>query len=153
MSASPASPPSAREVGIDDNQIFDSPVFANAQFEPGYVEGHDAGGITLERDAYVLDGSFYGGSNRGRQAADARQFAHPLKTANTNKANPSALPSAGYLRRQRQEQSDHRGGDQPAFRQFRSRRCLPEDRVANTALGVHLVRGGFGGSRPISAAN
>ncbi|HJT44108.1 MAG TPA: filamentous hemagglutinin family protein [Rhizomicrobium sp.] len=56
--------------GSTTTQTFVNPLLSGGQFEPGYVEGHDAGAIQLQADAYVLDGNFHGGVIAGdRQRA------------------------------------------------------------------------------------
>lgn len=86
--------------GPSTSRTFTDPILKGGQYQAGYIEGHDAGGISLNSNnpaaAYVLDGTFYGSAITGeRQAA---QGTRPTSTtANTIAADPNAIPSSAYL--------------------------------------------------------
>ncbi|HTJ62405.1 MAG TPA: filamentous hemagglutinin family protein [Alphaproteobacteria bacterium] len=86
--------------GATTTQTFVNPLLSQGVYQPGYVEGHDAGGITLgnpiQASTYVLDGRFYAGVVVGQRQAALGQRPDPT-TANTDVATPTAMPSAGYL--------------------------------------------------------
>src|SRR5262249_52499943 len=86
--------------GANTAQTFVNPLLTLGNYQPGYVEGHDAGGITLgnpdQASTYQLDGRFVAGVVIGeRQAAGGQRGSSA--TANTNLASPTAAPSAGFL--------------------------------------------------------
>jgi filamentous hemagglutinin family protein len=86
--------------GANTTQNFVNPLLSQGVYEPSYVEGHDAGGITLgnpvQASSYALDGTFVAGVIVGeRQAASGIRAA--AATANTVLAAPTAVPSAGFL--------------------------------------------------------
>ena len=130
--------------GSTTTQFFESSIFANMQFEPGYVEGHDAGGITLDANAYVLDGAFYGATIAGdrQRMLGIRPSA---ETANTNKANPYAMPSAGYFAASGRNNLIIEAATNPLPSSFALADVLPEDRVLNTRVSASQLSGaGFG---------
>ncbi len=86
--------------GATTTQIFINPLLSQGVYEPTYVEGHDAGGVTLgnptQASTFALDGRFYAGVVVGeRQAASG--VLPSATTANTDLATPTAMPSAGFL--------------------------------------------------------
>jgi filamentous hemagglutinin family protein len=69
----------------------------NQTFEPGYVEGHDAGGVTLSTINPVLQGTMLFGAVAGQlQLASGIAPSQTGGVANTQ-ANRGELPSQGYL--------------------------------------------------------
>jgi filamentous hemagglutinin family protein len=86
--------------GSTTTQTFVNPLLSQGVYEPTYVEGHDAGGISLgnpiQASTYAIDGRFYAGVIVGQRQAALGQRPDPT-TANTNLATPTAMPSAGYL--------------------------------------------------------
>jgi filamentous hemagglutinin family protein len=86
--------------GANTTQTFVNPLLSQGVYQPSYVEGHDAGGITrgnpAQSSTYALDGNFVAGVIVGeRQAAGG---VRPVAaTANTDTATPSSMPSAGFL--------------------------------------------------------
>ena len=75
---------------------FVNPLVGGGTFQPSYTEGHDAGGVTLNAQNYALDGTFYAGAVAGeRQRLNGRR--PDSANANTIKADPNAMPSAGYF--------------------------------------------------------
>ncbi len=76
-------------------ETFVDPLYAG-RTEPGYVEGRDAGTITLNGASFVLDGSFEAGVIDGelQNAAGKRPSA---STAHSVAADPMAMPTAGAL--------------------------------------------------------
>ena len=104
--------------GSTTTETFVNPLFARGQFQTGYVQGSDAGGIDVAGSNYVLDGSFSAGAIAGElQLASGKlpsltnvfgtqiiNSADPriaLQTGYDSAGNvtfdPSVLPSAGYL--------------------------------------------------------
>ena len=86
--------------GPTTSQTYVDPLLTAGQYEAGYIEGHDAGGISLNSDnlssVYALDGTFYAGAVVGQ--LQAAQGTRPTAaTANTDQANPAAMPSSGYF--------------------------------------------------------
>jgi filamentous hemagglutinin family protein len=86
--------------GANTTQTFINPLLSQGVYEPSYVEGHDAGGITLgnptQASIYALDGKFVAGVIIGeRQAASG--IRPSATTANTDLAPPTDMPSAGFL--------------------------------------------------------
>ena len=86
--------------GANTTQTFVNPLLSQGVYEASYVEGHDAGGITLgnplQSSTYALDGKFVAGVVIGERQAALGQ--RPLATtANTNLATPTAMPSAGFF--------------------------------------------------------
>jgi filamentous hemagglutinin family protein len=86
--------------GANTTQTFVNPLLSQGVFEPSYVEGHDAGGITLgtqtQASTYALDGRFVAGVIVGQRQA-ASGIRPSAATANTDLAAPTAMPSAGFL--------------------------------------------------------
>ena len=86
--------------GANTTQSFVNPLLSQGVYEPGYVEGHDAGGITLgnpgQASTYALDGRFVAGVVIGERQA-AAGIRPSATTANTDLAAPTAMSSAGFL--------------------------------------------------------
>jgi filamentous hemagglutinin family protein len=86
--------------GTATTQVFVNPLLAQGVYEASYVEGHDAGGITLgnplQGSTYALDGKFVAGVVVGERQAALGERASAA-TANTNLAAPAAMPSAGFF--------------------------------------------------------
>ncbi len=86
--------------GANTTQTFVNPLLSQGVYEPGYVEGHDAGGISLgnpsQASTYALDGRFVAGVIVGERQA-AAGIRPSAATANTNLAAPTAMPSAGFF--------------------------------------------------------
>jgi len=85
------------------SQTYGSPLIEGSPstFQPGYIEGHDAGGVELRADAIVEAGTLLGQVAAGpHQLADGQ-----IGTASSTipgdtrhlQANAQQLPSAGYL--------------------------------------------------------
>ncbi len=82
-------------------ESYGNPVLAGTHYEAGYVEGRDAGSLTLKGSAIAFDGTLYGQAYAGsRQLVDAA----PGTASGTAygdlrrlQAAPSELPSGGYL--------------------------------------------------------
>jgi filamentous hemagglutinin family protein len=68
-----------------------------ATFQPGYVEGHDAGGISISTVNPVLDGSFMFGAVIGARQAAAGLAPSGLANGVPAQASGNELPSQGYL--------------------------------------------------------
>jgi filamentous hemagglutinin family protein len=75
--------------GPTTTETYFNPLLSGLESEPGYVEGGNAGAVTLDGSAYVLDGTFYGGV-----VAGDRQRALGLRPAVSNSL---AMPSAASL--------------------------------------------------------
>jgi filamentous hemagglutinin family protein len=86
--------------GATTTETFINPLLSGGYYQTGYVEGHDAGGITLNNNnpsaAYALNGAFYAGVVIGEQQA-ASGVRGSASTANSVAANSSAIPTAGYF--------------------------------------------------------
>lgn len=95
-------------------ETFVVPLLAGGtQFQPGYVEGRDAGGVSVTASDYVNDGTIVGDVIAGQRQAALGQISTYLDTANsadlrfvqlgippgssTLQFDPYAMPSAGYF--------------------------------------------------------
>jgi filamentous hemagglutinin family protein len=82
---------------------FTTPLLAGGQtiFEPGYIEGHDAGGIELRADAIVEAGNLLGQVPVGPHQLAAGELGTAAGAASDDtrhlQADAQQLPSAGYL--------------------------------------------------------
>jgi filamentous hemagglutinin family protein len=130
--------------GPATTETFVNPLLAGGQFEAGYIEGRDAGGITLNALTYVLDGSFYAGVVAGQRQRALGQLPDPTK-ANTRRANPNAMPSAGFLTLGGLTNFTIQSQIAALDDNFVAGDPLPADRVATTFLSADvLTQGGFG---------
>ncbi len=86
--------------GTTTSQTFVNPLLTQGEYQPSYIEGHDAGGISLNSSnvgsVYSLGGAFYAAAIIGERQA-ALGIPAAASTANTLAANPNAIPSSGYL--------------------------------------------------------
>jgi filamentous hemagglutinin family protein len=84
--------------GSSTTKTFFSPLFSG-QFEPGYIEGHDAGTISLNAQSYALDGTFLAGVVIGeRQAAlGNRPSSKNPNSVAALASDPNTMPNAGSL--------------------------------------------------------
>ena len=120
------------------SETFADPLIVRGQFEPGYIEGRDAGGITLDAARYVLDGTFYAGAISGEnQRILGKKPAEA--TANTIASNPYALPRSGYLAFAGLNNLTIQNSIAPLAGDFTVDTALPEDRVANTLLDATML--------------
>ncbi|MCK9917202.1 filamentous hemagglutinin family protein [Microbacteriaceae bacterium K1510] len=77
-------------------QTWSNPLIKNVRYEPGYIEGHDAGGVTIDAINPWIDGTFYFGAPAGK-----RQIVSGLAPTGSGvvptQASRDELPSQGYL--------------------------------------------------------
>jgi filamentous hemagglutinin family protein len=87
--------------GATTTETYINPTLAGGYYQASYVEGHDAGGITLNNSGnispnYALDGSFYAGVVIGEQQA-ASGIRNTAGTANSVYAPSGDMPTAGFF--------------------------------------------------------
>ncbi|HXJ03315.1 MAG TPA: filamentous hemagglutinin N-terminal domain-containing protein, partial [Micropepsaceae bacterium] len=115
--------------------IFVNPLVSGGIFEPGYIEGHDAGGITLNAANYAIEGTLNAGVTAGdkQRAAGLRPA---LATANSLNTDPLAMPSAGFLTISGANNLIIASHVNALADNFTVADALPADRVANTQLSA-----------------
>lgn len=130
--------------GPQATQTFVNPLLVGAVDEPGYIEGHDAGGIVLNGQTYVLDGSFYAGAIAGERQRLLGKRPSPA-TANTNRADPNAMPSAGFFALSGRNNLVLEKDVVPLDGAFALGDPVPADRTENTEISTDMLsQGGFG---------
>jgi filamentous hemagglutinin family protein len=71
---------------------------STSQYQQGYIQGSDAGGISITTVNPVLDGDFLFGAMAGaRQIANGQQPSTTLTNGAPSQTTPYELPSQGYL--------------------------------------------------------
>ncbi len=93
--------------GSTTAQTYFDPLLAGSTYQPGYVEGHDAGGLLVDATSLELDGSIEGGVVAGSLQRQQAQSPTGHGTAidavgktidvRSLQANAGQMPSGGYF--------------------------------------------------------
>ncbi len=137
--------------GSSTTETFTNPLFQGSDYQPGYIEGHDAGGISMDAAAYVLDGTFYAGTIAGdlQRAGGQRPSA---STANSIASNRNAMPSSGYLSFGSRNNLILSADVDALNGSFSAQDALPQDRIDNTRVAASVLTDGNFGSISVSFA-
>ena len=120
------------------SQSFGDSLLTGGEFQAGYVEGRDAGGVVLDAASYALDGAFYAGAIAG----DRQRFLGERPSAaaaNTRRADPAAMPSAGYLTLRGRNNLIVSADVAPLPDDFALADKLPQDRIDNARLAASAL--------------
>ncbi|HKY19223.1 MAG TPA: filamentous hemagglutinin family protein [Rhizomicrobium sp.] len=118
--------------GPTTTETFVSPLLAGTAPEPGYIEGHDAGSITLNAAAYVLDGDLHGGVTAGQ-----RQRARGQRPS--DKDDALAMPQGGAFSIEGTNNLIVSANVAPLTGAFDSVTPLAADRIQNTRLSTQKL--------------
>ena len=130
--------------GSSTTETFSNPLFGGSDYQPGYIEGHDAGGIFMDAATYVLDGTLYAGTVAGdlQRAGGQRPSA---STANSIEADRNAMPSSGYLAFGSRNNLIISSEVDVLTSSFTAQDALSDDRINNTRVAASvLTEGNFG---------
>jgi filamentous hemagglutinin family protein len=133
--------------GSTTSETFVDPLLSGGQYQPGYIEGHDAGGISLNSgnpsSEYALDGTFYAGAVVGEQQAALGVPASAASAAQL--ASNYSIPTSGVFSIVGGNNLVLESTVAPLSSAFSLDSALPGGRVANTLLSTDaLSDAGFG---------